>query len=326
LYRGLQDTSPLNEKTMKLLPKRFPLSLLICLAVVIPSSLVAQPVTTHSGQDLIIDHDNGRVNWTEQYVEATGATIINRDRFPNEQQAYLMAVRGAEVVAKANLLEIIEGIAVYRETVVRDFLTESDLVRTQVQGVVRGARRIGEARRDGDMVEVLVRLPLYGAIAPIIHPMLPDAPPVDPRRTYDEAETVTPADISADLRHSDPDDQAAAGGNDSPKVKPQYILHFKDGKFDPSLFPVLVDEKGNVILDMSKLYQHLPPDVLKYVDLSKDLMDVFNFPEGVELIEAIQRGDGTITVKTDKNKKFNKFLKDAVRVGKVLLPIALAFL
>lgn len=265
----------------------------------------------------VTEHPNGVVDWTDQYIEATGVSFLNLDRFKNEKQAYQMAIRGAEVVAKANLLEIIEGISVYRETIVKDLMTESDIVRTQVEGKIKGARRVGDPVRDGDMVEVTVRIPLYGnnGIAPIMHesisardPSLMENIPIIPER-----------------ENKKNNNQSSKSGTDG-AAQPQFVLNFKDGKFDPSLFPLILDEKGNIVLDMAKLYKSLPPDAIKYLDMGKVILDAVNLPKGVELVDAEQKDGGAIVIKTEKNPKFNKFLKDAVAVGKILLPIVLAFL
>lgn len=105
----------------------------------------------------------GRLHWTEEYVEAEGQSVVNREKYKNEAQALAMATRGAEVVAKANLLELVQGLQIRRRTTVKDLMAESDLITGYLEGVVRGARRIGEPKEVNGMVSVVMRMPLYGA-------------------------------------------------------------------------------------------------------------------------------------------------------------------
>ena len=64
---------------------------------------------------------------------------MNREKFTLPGQAEEMAIRGAVVVAQRNLLEIIDGVQVYGQTVVKDLETQSDIIVTRIQGIIKGA-------------------------------------------------------------------------------------------------------------------------------------------------------------------------------------------
>ena len=104
----------------------------------------------------------GTIDWERGVVIATGYGAYNlKDR--NVGRGRLMALRAAEIDAKRNLLETIEGVRITSETLVKNFQTESDVIYSQVSGFIRGARRDGEARYNSDgTVEVDVAVPLYG--------------------------------------------------------------------------------------------------------------------------------------------------------------------
>ncbi|NJL77021.1 MAG: hypothetical protein HC892_20395 [Saprospiraceae bacterium] len=105
--------------------------------------------------------DNGKIDWHNQYIEATGTAFINTEKHNNRNQAIELAKIGAKVVAQANLLEIIQAVKVTRTTTVQDFMTTSDVINSQIEGTIRGARPVGEAVVNEDQVTVVVRMPLY---------------------------------------------------------------------------------------------------------------------------------------------------------------------
>lgn len=110
---------------------------------------------------------HGQINWTEQYIEATGSGIAPSQG--NAGQQKLMARRAAVADAYRQLAEVVEGVQVTAETTVRNYVTESDLIRTRVQAVLKGAQPVGEPRLTADgAVEMTVRMPLYGAFASAI--------------------------------------------------------------------------------------------------------------------------------------------------------------
>ena len=57
-------------------------------------------------------------------------------------QVRLMAERAAKADAYRNLLERVKGVRIESETTVQDFIARNDVIRTRVDGVLRGARVI----------------------------------------------------------------------------------------------------------------------------------------------------------------------------------------
>lgn len=60
----------------------------------------------------------------------------------NDAQKRLMARRAAKVDALRNLTETIYGLQIDSQTTVRDFVTQSDLIRSRVSAVIQGAQEI----------------------------------------------------------------------------------------------------------------------------------------------------------------------------------------
>jgi hypothetical protein len=83
-------------------------------------------------------------------------------------QARLMAERAAEVDALRKLLEQIKGLRLTSDTLVRDFITESDEIRTQASGIVVGAAKVGTYLHNDELIaEVTMEVPVERVITKI---------------------------------------------------------------------------------------------------------------------------------------------------------------
>jgi hypothetical protein len=83
-------------------------------------------------------------------------------------QARLMAERGAEVDAQRRLLEQIKGLRLTSDTLVRDFITESDEIRTKADGIVIGSVQVGKYLHNDELiVEVTMEVPVEKVVTRI---------------------------------------------------------------------------------------------------------------------------------------------------------------
>lgn len=122
----------------------------------------------------------GSVNWSAGYIEAVGIGAPSENSI-GKATARPMALRAAKVDALRNLLEITKGVQVDSATTVKDFTVESDVINTQVSGLVKGAVVVDQQYMSDGTVEVRLRMPLYGNLTQIIMPLSmakPSAPPV----------------------------------------------------------------------------------------------------------------------------------------------------
>ncbi len=110
---------------------------------------------------------NSGVNWSAAQIEAEGAGIAPDNAPPSTGR--MMACRAAIVDAQRNLLESIEGVRVEGTTVVANMMVESDVIKTSVSGVLRGARVVNrEPQSDGSCI-VRMTAPLEGQFAQKIY-------------------------------------------------------------------------------------------------------------------------------------------------------------
>jgi hypothetical protein len=126
---------------------------------------------TFNSEDAVETTASGMINWTvgEVYAKGIGAPPA----FPgNAAQARAMAERAAYVVALRNLLETVKGVRVDSETVVENYIVKSDVIKTKVDGIVKGARIVNTRYLSDGSVEVLVVMPMKGAF---LNALVPDS-------------------------------------------------------------------------------------------------------------------------------------------------------
>jgi len=274
-------------------------------ATVVTEEIISQKELERHTTPIISDKQNGKVNWTEQYIEAKGSSVIDNERFTNPAQAKAMATRGAIVVAQRNLLEIIQGVNVTSETTVQDMMTKSDFIYTRVDGVVKGARQYGEAIEKDGMIEVTMRISIYetNGLAPVL---------------FDEVGRLPEMNLKKGAQQIDNDKNAKAPNG--------LVFDFGGKKYDPSMFPVVVDQSGRVLLDLSKVYDVKSGKFPKILSGTKEIFNDLNFKEGTEIIKVIESYNGKIVIDKESTNKINwekvqKGLTTASKVFKFILTL-----
>ena len=110
---------------------------------------------------------NSGVNWSNGQIQAEGAGV-GPDNRP-AHIATLMACRAAVVDAQRNLLESIQGVRVEGETVVENMMVESDVIKTSVNGLLRGAQVVSREPEDDGSCLVTMTAPLGGGFASTVY-------------------------------------------------------------------------------------------------------------------------------------------------------------
>ena len=98
--------------------------------------------------------EKGSINYADRTIQATGIGFIPVNVI-NAGQARRSAMRIAKQDALRQLIEIVNGVNVTSETTVSGAMFD-DVIKTQVQGAIRGARKVGEPKYLSDTsVEVV---------------------------------------------------------------------------------------------------------------------------------------------------------------------------
>jgi hypothetical protein len=121
---------------------------------------------------------NGNIDWSNGIVQATGMGFPSPD-VGNAGLAEEGAKRAATVVARRNLLEIIQGIVVDSHTIVKNFMVEQDVINNKVQGIVKNSQVVKEERLPDGGYRVTLQMPLKGELSSLVVPSrqsIPQAP------------------------------------------------------------------------------------------------------------------------------------------------------
>jgi len=116
-------------------------------------------------QPLLQVVDKGEINWAELSIRATGSGAPNPDA-PNIAAARLGAERAAKADALRNILETVKGVRIDSESLVVNAMTQNDVIRTRVQGMVRGAQVVNTRYLSDGAVEVTVEIRMASPTAP----------------------------------------------------------------------------------------------------------------------------------------------------------------
>jgi hypothetical protein len=118
--------------------------------------------------------ENGSVNYGDRTIQAIGIGFIPENVI-NAGQARRAAMRIAKQDALRQLIEIVNGVNVTSETTVSGAMFD-DVIKTQVQGAIRGARRVGDPKYLSDTsVEVTYEVKMAD-ISRVLLPMAEKAP------------------------------------------------------------------------------------------------------------------------------------------------------
>lgn len=115
---------------------------------------------------------NGYMNWTTGVATATGLGVPPRNAV-SAMQSKEMTRAAAWSVALRNLLEVVKGIQVDSHTTVQNYVTTSTEVQTRVEGLVQGAKLVGERELPTGEFETTVQIKLAGQLAESVLPKGP---------------------------------------------------------------------------------------------------------------------------------------------------------
>jgi len=126
----------------------------------------------------------GNINWQDQIIRSTGIGAPNPKMPLAAQRAG--ALEAAKRIALRNILETVKGMAINSETTVENAMMSSDIINTQVSGIVRNFRVAATRYMSTGDVEVDVEIPMSGILTDALLPgqqgvMMPGQNfPIDP--------------------------------------------------------------------------------------------------------------------------------------------------
>ena len=101
-------------------------------------------------------------NWNTNKIQVTGMGVANPQMARTPAHASMMARRAAVVDAYRQLAEVVNGVHVDAETTVEQMILTSDVVKTKISAVIKGAVIVDEGELSGGGYSVTMELPLFG--------------------------------------------------------------------------------------------------------------------------------------------------------------------
>ncbi|MFQ6616211.1 MAG: LPP20 family lipoprotein [Fidelibacterota bacterium] len=188
--------------------------------------------------DAVESVENGAINYSNGWVTATGIGAIS-PLAQNPGMARATAVRAAKIDAMRNLLEAVMAIRVSSETTVRGAAVENDVIKTQVEGMVKGAKMLdingdGQVDYSGDIrylsdtsIEIEMGVHMSGISSVVLPP-----------------EGFAPAPATALATESAPAEALPTPG---PGTITGLIVDARGFEIRPAMSPRIVDQNGQTV-------------------------------------------------------------------------------
>ena len=183
-------------------------------------------------------------NWNTGTIQVTGMGVSNPALARTSAHASMMARRAAVADAYRQLAEAVQGVQVDAETTVEQMMLTSDIVKTRVSAVIRGAKIVDEGELAGGGYSVTMEIPLFGGAGGL-------AETVIERPTYVEPIPMPAPDYRPPVDYTPPTipdyqpPRRSSGGYTGLVVDCRGL-----GTLNPVMSPVIKDESG------AKIYGH----------------------------------------------------------------------
>ena len=193
------------------------------------------------------------LDWQDSTITATGTA--------RPGQARSMARRAAQLDAYRQLAEITKGVSVDAETTVENFMTTSDVIKTKVNALLKGARIISERPTPDGGYEVTMQMSMFGASDSLASAVMPRN---EPKEAFPEpVQSVAPslpsydssASVSVRIDVTASATATAATNNNAIGGYTGLIVDCRGLGLQPTMGPVLKNANGE------KIYGHKNLDI-----------------------------------------------------------------
>ncbi|HPX12320.1 MAG TPA: hypothetical protein PLO86_02550, partial [Syntrophales bacterium] len=190
-----------------------------------------------------------------------------------------------------------------------DFAVESDIIRTQVEGMVKGAQLVKTDYLSDGTVEVTVRMNLNGGLTQIIYPTViqsvPAVPappaPVAPPQAPPVAPPPAPSAVPAPPAPVAPPPAPAATAVQPAVVYTGLVVDARGIGARPAMSPKIIDENGqevygSMVVDREYAVQQGISGYARDLNAAQTNQRVTNNPVTVKAMKAEGTGKSNITI------------------------------
>jgi len=188
----------------------------------------------------------GSINWSIGIIAATGIGVPYEEDYGESRACddAIKAAEAAETVARRSLLEATRCVRVDSATLVKNFMAESDVIQSQVSGMVKKAQTVKKEYLSDGTVKVTVAMSLRGGFAQL---MLPgDIKQVPEIKTIPPV-PLAPANKEKVSEASIPQSPGPTTQTVAPAIYTGLVLDARGLNARPAMSPRILDENGQEV-------------------------------------------------------------------------------
>jgi hypothetical protein len=297
------------------------------LTILLIGSVVFAQSNQGSNDEVVQNLSHGQVNWTSKVIVVTGSAAPNLKGGVVAAQVRLQTERAAELDAYRKILEIVKGVKVDSQWTIGDMMQAVPEVKTSVEGIIKGMKRIDTKYYSDGGVDVVVQVDLEGMMASTVAKEVVkkssaekrgDAVTVDKKEeAAKDKEVKKVEEKKVEAKKEEKKEEKKAEMADTTGV----IINVKGHPYQPVMFPKIVDDKNNEIFALDKADQSLVNEgrVVSYYLNENAAKNSDRVKDRPIIINAVSvRNKSEIVIKSEDAKKINK---DLFRTGRIAIVV-----
>lgn len=136
---------------------------ILILILIVPISTVSAQWGALPGA-VVEEMEFGAINYSQGYITAVGIGAIP-ENVSSAGQARANAIRAAKIDALRNLAELVNDVRINSETTIKMGVVESDVIKSGVNAILRGAKQVGDVKYLSDSsVEITMGISMGGIL------------------------------------------------------------------------------------------------------------------------------------------------------------------
>ncbi len=266
-----------------------------------------------SDEQVVQKIGHGQVNWTNKVIVVTGSASPNLKGVV-AAQVRLQTERAAELDAYRKVLEVVKGVRVDSSWTIGDVMQQVPEVKTTVEGLIKGMKRIDTKYYSDGGVDVIVQVDLEGMMASAVaKEVVKRALEKKEGVKEEKKEEVTTADSKA----AKPAPEAPSKDARKEGVKTEsaettgVIINVKGHPYQPVMFPKIMDDKNNELFGVDKADPSLANDgkIVSYYLSENAARNSDRVKDKPIIVNAVSvKNKSEIIIRSEDAKKVNREL------------------
>ncbi len=185
--------------------------------------------------ELVEQIGSGSINWTRGIIQAIGIKVPSEKDFdkPADRQKNLAAAREA---AQQNLLEVVKGVRIDSDTLVRDFAFESNAIMAKVKSMIKQTPIVKQEYLSDGTVEVTIQLSMYAGFTQLVLP-----------QEIKQVESIKPVAPVQKASSSNSESATSVSKPVKPEVFTGVVVDARGFDTRPAMSPKIFDENGQEV-------------------------------------------------------------------------------